>query len=84
MDSQVPYDRGLKIERWQSIFVQKVVDFEALKKEDFAEHKHVFCLLGTTRGKAGVDGFVKVDKEYVQNVAKISKEGTHFKWLRPV
>merc|ERR1712228_32526 len=35
---------------------------------------HVFCLLGTTRGKSGADGFVKVDKDYVENVAKISQK----------
>ena len=33
-----------------------------------------FCCLGTTRGKAGKDGFVKVDFDYVVNSAKILKE----------
>ncbi|KAJ1347030.1 hypothetical protein KIN20_001968 [Parelaphostrongylus tenuis] len=32
-----------------------------------------FCALGTTRAKAGKDGFYKVDHDYVVNVAKIAK-----------
>merc|ERR1712130_588708 len=58
----------------KTLFEQKIIDFENLKQEDFDGHSHVFCLLGTTRGKAGADGFVKVDKDYVENVAKASKQ----------
>jgi len=57
------------------IFTQKVVDFENLAEDVFAGHSQVFCVLGTTRGKAGADGFVKVDKDYVENVASISQKG---------
>lgn len=58
----------------KTFFNQTIVDFENLKKEDFTGHSHVFCLLGTTKGKSGAEGFVKVDKDYVENVATISKE----------
>lgn len=33
-----------------------------------------FCCLGTTRGKAGKDGFVRVDFDYVVNSANILKD----------
>ena len=33
-----------------------------------------FCCLGTTRAKSGADGFVRVDKDYVFESAKILKE----------
>ncbi|XP_067656232.1 oxidoreductase HTATIP2-like [Haliotis asinina] len=56
-------------------FEQKVVDFEKLD-----EHADVFegldtgfCALGTTRGKAGTKGFVRVDHDYVLNAAEIAK-----------
>ena len=32
-----------------------------------------YCCLGTTRGKAGKDGFVKVDRDYVVASAEILK-----------
>ena len=32
-----------------------------------------FCCLGTTRGKAGKEGFIKVDRDYVVSSAKILK-----------
>ncbi|XP_046375583.1 oxidoreductase HTATIP2-like isoform X1 [Haliotis rufescens] len=56
-------------------FEQKVVDFEKLE-----EHSDVFegldtgfCALGTTRGKSGVKGFVRVDHDYVLISAEIAK-----------
>jgi len=53
---------------------QVQVDFEKFPTDLMKNHDHVFCLLGTTRGKSGVDGFVKVDKEYVLNVARAARE----------
>ena len=43
-------------------------------------HDHVFCLLGTTRAKSGPEGFVKIDKDYVLNVAKAARDANvpHF------
>ncbi|KAE9420081.1 hypothetical protein Angca_006740, partial [Angiostrongylus cantonensis] len=54
---------------------QVVVDFDALEKheEAFKDVDIGFCALGTTRAKAGKDGFYKVDHDYVVNVAKIAK-----------
>jgi len=55
---------------------QKVVDFDNL-----AQHKAAFenctvgfCCLGTTKGKSGKDGFIKVDHDYVVGVAKVAGE----------
>ena len=55
---------------------QKIVDFDKLDehKEAFNEAQIAFCCLGTTRGKAGKEGFIKVDYDYVVNSAKILKE----------
>ena len=55
---------------------QRVVDFDNLdsSKDSFAGADIAYCCLGTTRGKAGKDGFVKVDYDYVVNSAKILKE----------
>ncbi len=55
---------------------QKLVDYDNLgeNKEAFANADIAFCCLGTTRGKAGKEGFVKVDYDYVVNSAKILKE----------
>ncbi|MEM1123957.1 MAG: NAD(P)H-binding protein [Bacteroidota bacterium] len=51
--------------------VQKVVDFEDFADFDGAiEGDDVFICLGTTRAKAGKDGFIKVDFEYSFNAAK--------------
>eukprot|EP00914_Ancora_sagittata_P031818 GHVO01064510.1.p1 GENE.GHVO01064510.1~~GHVO01064510.1.p1 ORF type:complete len:201 (-),score=29.69 GHVO01064510.1:137-739(-) len=61
---------------------QRVIDFD--KIEDFGEtfrgFDQGFCLLGTTRGAAGADGFYKVDHDYVVGTAKLAKEGgcSHF------
>lgn len=57
-------------------FEQKVVDFDHLDqhKDAFKDCKVGFCCLGTTRGKAGAENFVKVDRDYVVNSARIAKE----------
>ncbi|XP_060560870.1 oxidoreductase HTATIP2-like [Ruditapes philippinarum] len=65
-----------------SRFSQKVIDFEKVEThtEDFKNCDVGFCCLGTTRGKAGPEHFVRVDKDYVLNSAKVAKEAgcTHF------
>ena len=55
---------------------QVIVDYDNLEKNkaDFSEVDLAFCCLGTTRGQAGKEGFVKVDYDYVVNSAKILKE----------
>ena len=55
---------------------QKIVDFDKLdeSKDAFADADLAFCCLGTTRAKAGKEGFIKVDYDYVVNSAKILKE----------
>lgn len=64
---------------------QEVVDFEKL--DDFASafqgHDVGFCCLGTTRRKAGVEGFVRVDRDYVLKSAELAKAGgcKHFNLL---
>uniref|UniRef100_F7G5B9 Protein HTATIP2 n=1 Tax=Macaca mulatta TaxID=9544 RepID=F7G5B9_MACMU len=56
---------------------QEVVDFEKL--EDYASafqgHDVGFCCLGTTRAKAGAEGFVRVDRDYVLKSAELAKAG---------
>ncbi|KAK2705669.1 hypothetical protein QYM36_015896 [Artemia franciscana] len=54
---------------------QKVIDFDNINKDDFQGFDAGFCTLGTTRGKAGVEGFVKVDYDYVMHVARAAKDG---------
>jgi len=58
--------------------IQKVVSFEKLDdhKEAFAgPYDTVFCTLGTTRAEAGsVENFVKIDKDYVINAAKLIRQ----------
>ncbi|XP_013396045.1 oxidoreductase HTATIP2 [Lingula anatina] len=56
---------------------QEIVDFDKLE-----DHAKVFegidvgfCCLGTTRGKAGVEGFKRVDYDYVVNSGKMAKAG---------
>ncbi|XP_051885265.1 oxidoreductase HTATIP2 isoform X2 [Pristis pectinata] len=62
--------------------IQEVVDFDKL--DDYASafqgHDVGFCCLGTTRGKAGVEGFIRVDYDYVLKSAQLAKAGgcTHF------
>ena len=55
---------------------QKIVDFDNINdsKAAFADCDMAFCCLGTTRAKAGAEGFVKVDFDYVVNSAKLLKE----------
>ncbi|XP_058484551.1 oxidoreductase HTATIP2 [Solea solea] len=57
--------------------VQEVVDFEKL--DDYAAafqgHDVGYCCLGTTRAKAGTDGFIRVDHDYVLKSAELSKAG---------
>ncbi|XP_013789268.1 oxidoreductase HTATIP2-like [Limulus polyphemus] len=57
-------------------YEQRVVDFEKIEDygNAFQDLEIGFCCLGTTRGKAGVDGFIKVDHDYVVNSAKIAKQ----------
>ncbi|XP_072045737.1 oxidoreductase HTATIP2-like [Amphiura filiformis] len=61
---------------------QKVVDFDKLDEsaDVFQGHDVGFCCMGTTRGKAGVEGFKKVDRDYVLKTAELAKSGgtTHF------
>ncbi|XP_077979139.1 protein HTATIP2-like [Glandiceps talaboti] len=56
---------------------QKVVDFEKLEEsEDVFQGINVgFCCLGTTRGKAGVEGFKRVDHDYVLKTGELAKKG---------
>lgn len=64
---------------------QEVVDFEKL--DDYASafqgHDVGFCCLGTTRKKAGAEGFVRVDRDYVLKSAELAKTGgcKHFNLL---
>ncbi|XP_059263089.1 oxidoreductase HTATIP2 isoform X2 [Mustela nigripes] len=64
---------------------QEVVDFEKL--DDYASafqgHDVGFCCLGTTRKKAGAEGFVRVDRDYVLKSAELAKAGgcKHFNLL---
>ncbi|KAK7491433.1 hypothetical protein BaRGS_00017262 [Batillaria attramentaria] len=57
-------------------FEQKVVDFENLEahRDVFKGLDIGFSCMGTTRGKAGAQGFVRVDHDYVLNAASIAKE----------
>jgi oxidoreductase len=54
---------------------QRIVDFDNLDthEDSFKGADVAFCCLGTTRGKAGKEGFIKVDHDYVVNSAKILK-----------
>ncbi|XP_004711691.1 oxidoreductase HTATIP2 [Echinops telfairi] len=64
---------------------QEVVDFEKLDDyvSAFQGHDVGFCCLGTTRKKAGAEGFVRVDRDYVLKSAELAKAGgcTHFNLL---
>ncbi|XP_059150878.1 oxidoreductase HTATIP2-like isoform X2 [Physella acuta] len=65
---QIPLDLGPEFE-------QKVVDFENIDdyKGVFRGIDTGFCCLGTTRAKAGVQGFIRVDHDYVLLSAEIAK-----------
>ncbi|XP_069133880.1 oxidoreductase HTATIP2-like isoform X2 [Argopecten irradians] len=56
-------------------FEQKVVDFDKLEEytEAFQGAQVGYCCLGTTKGKAGKRGFIKVDRDYVLKSAEIAK-----------
>ncbi|XP_015271969.1 PREDICTED: oxidoreductase HTATIP2-like [Gekko japonicus] len=56
---------------------QEVVDFEKLDESAaaFQGHDVGFCCLGTTRGKAGADGLIRVDRDYVYHSARLAKAG---------
>ncbi|NXU77550.1 HTAI2 Oxidoreductase, partial [Oreotrochilus melanogaster] len=56
---------------------QAVVDFERLNEHAaaFQGHDVGFCCLGTTRAKAGADGFVRVDRDYVAQAAELARAG---------
>eukprot|EP01135_Chromosphaera_perkinsii_P003343 Nk52_evm43s240 gene=Nk52_evmTU43s240 len=58
------------------ILKQEVIDFDNIEasKEAFRGHSVGFCCLGTTRGKAGKEGFIKVDHDYVVSAGKLAKE----------
>ncbi|NWZ21992.1 HTAI2 Oxidoreductase, partial [Asarcornis scutulata] len=64
---------------------QVVVDFERLSEHAaaFRGHDVGFCCLGTTRSKAGADGFVRVDRDYVAQAAELARAGgcKHFVML---
>ncbi|XP_048216437.1 oxidoreductase HTATIP2 isoform X2 [Perognathus longimembris pacificus] len=64
---------------------QEVVDFEKLDDytSAFQGHDVGFCCLGTTRKKAGAEGFVRVDRDYVLKSAELAKAGgcKHFNLL---
>jgi len=55
---------------------QHVVDFDDLPSHASAfEGSDIgFCALGTTRGKSGVEGFKKIDYDYVVSTAKVARE----------
>ncbi|CAL4162329.1 unnamed protein product [Meganyctiphanes norvegica] len=55
---------------------QKIVDFDKLEehKDAFSNAQVGFCALGTTRKKAGAAGFVKVDRDYVAEAAKLLRD----------
>ncbi|NWJ08311.1 HTAI2 Oxidoreductase, partial [Crypturellus undulatus] len=54
-----------------------VVDFERLNEHAaaFQGYDVGFCCLGTTRAKAGVDGFIRVDRDYVAQAAELARAG---------
>ncbi|TSM20276.1 Oxidoreductase HTATIP2 [Bagarius yarrelli] len=62
--------------------VQEVVDFEKLDNyaQVFQGHDVGYCCLGTTKAKAGTEGFIRVDHDYVLKSAELAKAGgcTHF------
>jgi len=64
----IPSEHG-----WDKV-EQKIVDFENLDKSAFENVDSAFCCLGTTRGKAGKEGFIKVDYDYVLSSAQLLKD----------
>ncbi|XP_041467098.1 oxidoreductase HTATIP2-like [Lytechinus variegatus] len=55
---------------------QKVVDYDNLDASDdiFKGPSVGYCCLGTTRGKAGKEGFKKVDHDYVMKIGELAKK----------
>ncbi|KAI8972357.1 hypothetical protein BDB01DRAFT_854631 [Pilobolus umbonatus] len=67
LDDSIPQDK----------LVQKVIDFDNLEasRDDFRGVNDVFCCLGATRKDAGsAENYVKIDKTYVLNLAKMVAE----------
>jgi len=56
---------------------QRVIDFDKIEEfsESFKGFDVGYCCLGTTKGKSGKEGFIKVDHDYVVGAAKLAKEG---------
>ncbi|CAJ0608561.1 unnamed protein product [Cylicocyclus nassatus] len=65
-----------KIPQENESIEQVIVNFDEIEKhsDSFKDVDVGFCALGTTRGKAGKEGFYKVDHDYVVNSAKVAKE----------
>jgi len=59
-------------EGWEKV-EQAVVDYDNLAESEdkFSGVDSAFCCLGTTRAKAGKEGFIKVDHDYVLSAAKL-------------
>ncbi|XP_071391912.1 oxidoreductase HTATIP2 [Centroberyx affinis] len=57
--------------------VQEVVDFEKLDESAaaFQGHDVAYCCMGTTKAKAGTEGFIRVDHDYVMKAAELTKAG---------
>jgi len=66
----------LPVEDKQQKVSQEVIDFDNLEssRSKFRDADSAFICLGTTRAKAGAEGFVKVDHDYVLAAATILKE----------
>jgi oxidoreductase len=56
---------------------QRIIDFDNLDAhaDTFKNLDIGYCCLGTTRAKAGADGFYRVDHDYVIGTAKLAKHG---------
>ncbi|XP_072788961.1 oxidoreductase HTATIP2 isoform X4 [Taeniopygia guttata] len=69
--------RRLSLGEAEAAVEQTVVDFERLGEHAaaFQGHDVGFCCLGTTRAKAGADGFVRVDRDYVAQAAELARAG---------
>uniref|UniRef100_UPI0037E75213 oxidoreductase HTATIP2 n=1 Tax=Semicossyphus pulcher TaxID=241346 RepID=UPI0037E75213 len=61
----------------QENLVQEIVDFEKLDDHAaaFQGHDVGYCCLGTTKAKAGTEGFIRVDHDYVLKSAELAKAG---------
>lgn len=54
-----------------------VVNYDKLEdyKDSLSNFDVGFCCLGTTKAKAGAEGFVKVDRDYVVKAAELTRQG---------